>query len=905
MNCLSCGGTVPEGARFCPQCARPADPEGADGATADAPTELAAAGDASPAPAGSSSRPLTSASDGGSFLPGALLAERYRIVAVLGRGGMGEVYRADDLKLGQPVALKFLPRAVAHDTEWLDRFLNEVKIARQISHANVCRVYDVAEVDGHHFLSMEYIDGEDLASLLRRIGRLPQDKAVQIARQICAGLAAAHQQGVLHRDLKPANIMIDGRGNARLADFGLAAVADELGREEAASGTPAYMAPEQLAGREVTAQSDLYALGLVLYQLFTGKAAYRAESVAELSRLQESAPTSPSSLIESLDPAVERVILRCLEKEPRDRPASALDVAAALPGGDPLAAALAAGETPSPEMVAAAGEEGSLAPSRAIGLLAGFAALTLLFVSLADRTQLPSQVPHELPRDVLAHRAREMLTSFGAASESIVGRAQGFSHDRDAAHWLESDQVPDGDRWRLVRAGRPALLRYWYRQSPRDLMPLINQPKVVSWGDPSTDTSGMASIRLDTAGRLLDYLHVPPQLPASPGADPSKPDWSVLFAAAGLEPAGFQETAPAWVPPFYADQRAAWTGELAELPGVELRVEAAAFQGNPVFFRLIGPWSRAERQVDFRPSASARFSQILGMSLFLLVLLTSVWSARRNLLAGRGDRRGAFRVAVFILTLHVMVWLLMGSHVRSFGRELALLILSLGFTLLYSALVWLLYIALEPFVRRQHPHWLISWSRLLAGRFRDPLIARDVLVGAALGAVVAAIGVLFPLLDRTVGAGTRLPEQTHLAPLNGLRQALGTLLNDLPGAIFGGMLILFLWFLFRRLLRSQWVTGTVLVVVLASSVFGQGDLSWIGIIFSVVPSVLFVLALVRFGLLTLMAALIFSIGISNLPISLASSAWWSQASWINLTLLAALAIWAFRGAYGGPRPAAQ
>ncbi|MBI1874126.1 MAG: serine/threonine protein kinase, partial [Acidobacteria bacterium] len=160
------------------------------------------------------------------FLPGAILAGRYRVVGPLGRGGMGDVYRADDLKLGQSVALKFLTARMARDREWLARFHNEVKIARQVSHPNVCRVHDIGEVDGEPFLSMEYVDGEDLASLLRRIGRLPSDKAVEIARQLAAGLAAAHHNGVLHRDLKPANVMIDGRGRVKITDFGLADLAE-------------------------------------------------------------------------------------------------------------------------------------------------------------------------------------------------------------------------------------------------------------------------------------------------------------------------------------------------------------------------------------------------------------------------------------------------------------------------------------------------------------------------------------------------------------------------------------------------------------------------------------------------------------------------------------------------------
>src|SRR5690349_12054068 len=203
------------------------------------------------------------------FAPGTLLAGRFRIVSILGKGGMGEVFRADDLVLGQPVALKFLPESSKSNVNLLTRFYDEVRIARQISHKNVCRVYDIGEVDGQPYLSMEYIDSEDLGSLLRRIGRLPADKATEFARKLCAAVAAAHAQGVLHRDLKPANIMIDSRGELRVTDFGLAAIAEQLKAEEIRNGTPAYMAPEQLTGAEVSAQSDLYAVGLILYEMFT------------------------------------------------------------------------------------------------------------------------------------------------------------------------------------------------------------------------------------------------------------------------------------------------------------------------------------------------------------------------------------------------------------------------------------------------------------------------------------------------------------------------------------------------------------------------------------------------------------------------------------------------------------
>jgi serine/threonine protein kinase len=265
------------------------------------------------------------------FPPGTVLAGRYRIIHLLGRGGMGEVYRADDLKLSQPVALKFLPQSVEQEPDRLARLLDEVKIARAIGHPNVCRVYDVDEVDGHHFLSMEYIDGENLSTLLRRIGRVPRDKAMELGMQICHGLAAVHAQGILHRDLKPANLMIDERGRARIMDFGLASLSDGVAQSSITHGTPAYMAPEQLAGESVSSKSDLYALGLVLYQMFTGRPAFPGGAGMDLVwRRLDSTPEPPSRLVDDIDPMVESAILRCLEPDPRDRPTSGLEVAEAL-----------------------------------------------------------------------------------------------------------------------------------------------------------------------------------------------------------------------------------------------------------------------------------------------------------------------------------------------------------------------------------------------------------------------------------------------------------------------------------------------------------------------------------------------------------------------------------------------
>src|SRR5437762_1415505 len=276
--------------------------------------------------------------------PGTTLGDRYRIVSLVGGGGMGEVYRADDLKLGQPVALKFLRRRGDADSE--RRLYDEVRLGRQVSHPNVCRLYDIAEVDGHLFITMEFIDGEDLASLLRRIGRLPAEKALTLTRDICLGLAAAHDKGVIHRDLKPANVMIDGRGRARVTDFGLA-----LGEGSVTdgAGTPAYMAPEQLSGESASVRTDVYALGLVLYEIYTGRRPFDATSTQDLLARQQRADfTRPSVITRDIPAAVERIIVRCLEANPEARAGSVEEILRELPGGDPLAAAIAAGETASP-----------------------------------------------------------------------------------------------------------------------------------------------------------------------------------------------------------------------------------------------------------------------------------------------------------------------------------------------------------------------------------------------------------------------------------------------------------------------------------------------------------------------------------------------------------------------------
>jgi hypothetical protein len=334
VRCPACTSSAPDGSRFCPSCGRALTNFEDVTVLSDAVETIAVgappAGTSAHASASGRHSVAVAVSDE-PFAPGTLLGGRFKIVRQLGRGGMGVVYQADDVRLGHTVALKFLPPALAHDARRLAQFHNEVRLAREVSHPNVCRVYDIGDVDGHLFLSMEYIEGEDLAAALRRRGRFPEEEAVELIRQICAGLAAVHARGVLHRDLKPANIMLNSSGQAQLMDFGIAAAGHVEETERLSEGTPAYMAPEQLAREDVTIQSDIYALGLVMHEILTGLRRFNPKTLDELTRQQADAASAvPPDLAAVARPRLQEAVLRCLDRDPSRRPASAQAVAAML-----------------------------------------------------------------------------------------------------------------------------------------------------------------------------------------------------------------------------------------------------------------------------------------------------------------------------------------------------------------------------------------------------------------------------------------------------------------------------------------------------------------------------------------------------------------------------------------------
>jgi hypothetical protein len=895
MQCPACSVSVADASRSCPDCGAPLD-------VSDTPTSTAL-GSTPPA-----SRPRSSGATGthtasgtagaqARFVPGAILAGRYRVVGLLGRGGMGEVYRADDLRLGQAVALKFLPQTLQRDADRLERFFNGVRMARQVSHPAVCRVHDVGEADGQQFLSMEFVDGEDLASLQRRIGRLPSDKALQIARQLCAGLAAAHDKGVLHRDLKPENVMLDGRGMARITDFDLAQAADAVDPDDVRSGTPAYMSPEQLGGREVTTRSDIYALGLVLYELFTGRRPFAGRTIAELLRARQEPPPPPSSFVETIDPAVEQALLRCLEPDPLRRPASVHAVAATLPGGDPLAAALAAGQTPSPELVAASGRTEGLTVPQAWLALATVALGVLLAPVVNTPFQLFRRVPFEKPPAALEDRARDLLARMGHP-ERAADSAIGFAVDVEYVQQVEAtDRSPR--RWDSLAVGEPPVLLFWYRQSPRPLASTSLTGRVSSQ-NPALNVSGMAGVRLDMRGRLVEFYSIPPQVADAPPA--ATPDWRPLFAEAGLDMAQFQAAPPQWTPPFFCDTRAAWQGRYPQRPDVPIRVEAAGYGGRPVYFIIVAPWTRPERMRTFQFRAGPQAASTIALVLLLSMTAVAAGLARRNVRLGRGDRRGALRLATYGFVAAVVFWALQADHVAELRPEVGLIIAGVGLCLLVAAVIWLLYLALEPYARRRWPASLVSWTRLLSGRLADPLVGRDILVGAAAGAVVAVLIPLALTASTRLGEPALRPSWDALDTFLGLRMlvsyAIGVQLQSAASGIYLFLLLLVL----RLLLRRQWLAVTVMLALLSlQAALSLQTAWWLIVLIQTVAVGILLVVLVRFGLLA-MIAFQYVLVLFSLPLTTDLGSWSASPTFFVAAVVLAIAVHAFRASLAG-RPA--
>ncbi len=878
VQCPKCSAQIPAESKFCLSC----------GQAVSSPSQMPTAEaiqmgpglqtrpDGSGAPSPHVARIISSDSvPAGGFTPGTILADRYRIIGLLGRGGMGEVYRADDLKLGQPVALKFLPPKLAEDPVRRERFFAEVRITRQLSHPNICRVYDIGEIDGRQFLSMEFIDGEDLASLLKRIGHLTNEKALDIARQLTAGLAAAHERGVLHRDLKPANIMLDGHGRVRITDFGLAIAQEDESQAAEIAGTPAYMAPEQLAGKGATVRSDMYSLGLVLYEIYTGRKAFTATTLAELREQKEThTPRAISELREGMDPVVERLIRRCMEKDPNSRPASVAQLAQALPGGDPLAAALAAGETPSPEMVAASGSREGLRPGIAWALLALIFLGTLGVIWMYDRTMLHRRIPFDKPPEALAERVRLFLKKVGCLNDSDY-RVYGYVANNDLLNYIENFDKKS-DRWKKLDA--KAVL-FWYRQSPRWL---INPLDRLAPDNPPMQFPGEVLVVLDSEGRLVSFRAIPQSQPSPPGSDHAL-DWADFLSEAEVDMSQWKQVETRFKPFLYADSRSAWQGSLGNWSGEPAWIEAASLHGDPISFEVMGPWSVEAKNKPSQPPMRERVIAI-GQGLVLIpAIVGGIFFARRNLRLGRGDRSRAKRLGLLTLGMLLAAWLF--AVPRSAG-------VGLLFFPYLAGLIWILYIAIEPFVRRRWPQVLVSWTRLLSGDWRDPRVARDALAGCALGVLINCILRLADLL-----VPVRRPALLDFEAIIGVRFFISELLISLTiSPLLWSLAVMCLLFLLALLIRNQKAAFAAFILILMW-------VNWRGDIWSLatnpVNCFLYLFVLMRFGLLAIAVGTMVGVISGYFPASLDVSAWYAGYGYAALALFAAIVIYAFRTSLGG------
>ena len=889
ISCPACATDNSDHAKFCLECGTALRPEFVATIT----VEAAANTDEDIVEA-----PLSDTSHHGSFLPGTKIANRYRIVSLAGRGGMGEVYRADDIKLAQTVALKFLPRDLAKDPKRLEYFHSEVRLTRQISHPNVCRVYDIGEFDGQHFLSMEYVDGEDLRLLLRRIGRLPHDKGVEIAQQLCAGLAAAHARGVLHRDLKPANVMLDGHGQVRITDFGLARLAsDGVGGEIA--GTPAYMAPEQLAYGQTTVQSDLYSLGLILHELFTGKAVHQASSISDLIQQHKESSISQSHSVEDMPPALEPLIARCLRKEPDQRPKSAREVAAALPGGDPLMAALEAGETPSPEMVAAAGDRTQVDRRLAVFALVGVLICLLAIARLSDSVSAVgrSHLVHEPA--VLRNDIRKMLTDEFGYDVSDSVSVDGFEKfpefpDRPVVFWLRCRPPDSGFH----------TISFFQREKNSNGRPGSLRPPLEVPGELAVAVSGDGSLlsfrAIPTRDIITDRKVAPPNwsewftpertgfyLPADSDNQPSEEE---IGTAQVLEIVPGQ-----WRPPPGAfDITGLWRGVNPD--GSTFLVEAAAFRGKPTWFNVTSEEEyRVARSVPFTLWREFSRTDTFVFGMYAILLGAGVLLAWQNLRRGRGDRVGGRRLAAYVFAVDVVILLSLAGHSSQIPAEISVVFtMGLAFALYSCARIWIWYMALEPLARRFWPQILVTSSRLLLGQTRDPLVGRDLLAGcfcAVIGHLVVSLS--FWLQDWLSIGSTRQFAFNEMT-IYGVRETIGSVLGAHSGAFFSSFFVVMVLLTCRITLKTERraKVAFLLLMPLLLTVLTGGNpvLTFLAFL---IRSTLLLFLIVRFGLVALITDLTVLNLLIQFPVTADQSHWYFTHGMVAVASIFAIALYGF------------
>jgi serine/threonine-protein kinase len=470
---------------------------------------------------------------------------------------------------------------------------------------------------------------------------------------------------------------------------------------------------------------------------------------------------------------------------------------------------------------------------------------------------------------------------------NVADEAYGFDWSTGIIDYADNNDKPAPD-WNKVLAQRPAPLVFAYRRSPYPITALgyhsdLLTPGVVTDDDPPPVMSGMINLHLDPQGRLLKLERVPEQVQESLAS--SQPiDWKPLFDAAGLDQSKFQVTDSKWTWLATSDARMAWTGTWPE-SGRPLRIEAASLRGSPVAFSLMSPWTKPSRMPPETEGRQLQWIYYVGLS--LVIIIGATWLARRNLAQGRGDREGAWKLAVWIGVVMMALWVC-DAHFNTSIGTFAMFLLALCTAVFYGAVFYVMYIALEPHLRRRWPRTLISWSAILNGQWGDPIVGRDVLVGVVCGLGIDLIAHLVESLTLPHGM---LPHTSSADALWGFRGTLGLIFQNVQRGIRAVLLFYLILFLLRAVLRNQWLTAAAFAAILAlehvlasSHPFVDGPEDFI--VYAIIAFVAW-----RFGLLAV-TVLLFSLDLlQSVQATLRPGAWYAGDYFFIVAFLLAMAAW--------------
>ena len=475
---------------------------------------------------------------------------------------------------------------------------------------------------------------------------------------------------------------------------------------------------------------------------------------------------------------------------------------------------------------------------------------------------------------MLRLRARQILERAGWSIEPL-DRVGGFEFDLGVSAHLRSNPSPD--QWRRAESGRPGLLRFWYRESDAWLTPwaLVRWPSSV---DPPASQPG-ATVILDRAGTLR-RLTIVLKPTTEANASTVSPDWSGLFEAAGLRLADFDGAEPLRVPPVGADRRFGWIERSPPDPAMRTRIEAAAIGMRPVHFEVLSPYP-----------AGTLFSimPLRGFALLAVVVITLILAAallaRRNIRLGRSDKSAAFRIALFTLSLSMPVYLFGVHHVPGI-EELVQLFKVAIVSLTYAAVFWLAYVAIEPLARRRWPDLIVSSTRLLAGRLRDPLIGRDFLIGAVLGATGAALSVIYVLTTSALELPRLgLPLASLVDPLSSAGQAISQFAWTIQIAVQDSLGVMLLMLVLTIVLRRRWLATAALFLI----GIGLAGISPGAPIVLIAHGALVAFTVTRYGILAMLASTLFFLSMTWFPLTLDLNAFYFASSLIPVVLLLTLA----------------